>query len=975
MMQRWGLCLSFLFMLVGAAWGRTARSTEPPASALPFTAVAYSPDGRWLAVARSGSVLLLDTDNYDVLQELDGFSPKVTALRFRPDSRQLAVAVGAPGQWGEVRLLDAVHDIWSPGLTLKLHRDLIQGLAYRPDGKELATASYDKLIKRIDAATGQETATLKDHSDSVYAIAYRPDGKLLASAAADRTVKIWDAASGKRLYTLGQSTDWLYTLAFSPDGKRLAAGGVDRSLRVWEIGAEEGKLLHSAFAHEQSLWRLVYRPDGKQLLTWGEEGSLKLWDADRLTELALFPPTGSHVHDLALHPKLPHLALARHDGVVQILDAAKGDRLFQPLPALEPLIRIDPNQSPAALPLKSLTAKGPIIVTGSLPRPGQMQPILLHLEAGEEIGLQWANRSRIGLQPVFELRDVDGKLLTANQLGQDYLAYRSPTAQTLQLMIRDREYRGGPGWRFRFRLGAIPIVTRYFPLAVTQGATTTLLIEGVHLSQDGQPLRVPMQVPADAAPGQKIKLPIPTPHGEPINPVWVKVSPYPTAVADSGHRLSVPGSADGVVNPGASQPMVWTFSAKKGQTLLLEVEARRLGSPLDSLMEILDAEGRPVPRAVLRSTAMTFTTLRDHDAAGRGIRIENWDGFAIDDYVYLEGELAQIEELPRNPDDDCRFHVQHGRRQAFLGTTAMQHALGVPLYKVEIHPPGTKLAPNGFPQFDILYRNDDGGGPFGKDSYLVFDPPADGDYQVRVIDALGRTGPELAYRLTVRPPQPQFKVRVQSQPTIAPEGGCLVTITAEREDEFDGPIDIQFAPLPSGWHLPPTIIPERRTSTVVALHAEASVKPLEGPLELTARAKIGPNVVEQKTSWNPPRLARPGTIQIVVLDKEVHLKPGGVARVQVEIQRLNNFKGRIPIDVRGLPHGVRPINVGLNGILITEQETKREFELYCEPWVRPQELPIVVSAKDESKNVDYLARSLPLKISPGPTAQEPGGRK
>ncbi len=119
----------------------------------------------------------------------------------------------------------------------------------------------------------------------------------------------------------------------------------------------------------------------------------------------------------------------------------------------------------------------------------------------------------------------------------------------------------------------------------------------------------------------------------------------------------------------------------------------------------------------------------------------------------------RIRALPRTPDDDCHFFAAGGQRQGFLGTTPTHHAQGEPLYKVSIHPPGTKFPPNGLPVVTLYYRNDDGGAGFGKDSRLVFDPPADGKYQVRIRDSQGGGGPGYAYRLTVRPPRPSFTVR------------------------------------------------------------------------------------------------------------------------------------------------------------------------------------------------------------------------
>ena len=82
----------------------------------------------------------------------------------------------------------------------------------------------------------------------------------------------------------------------------------------------------------------------------------------------------------------------------------------------------------------------------------------------------------------------------------------------------------------------------------------------------------------------------------------------------------------------------------------------------------------------------------------------------------------------------------------------------------------------------------------------------------------------------------------------------------------------------------------------------------------------------------------------------------------VRVERRNGFKGRVPLDVLGLPHGVRVLNVGLNGILITERETSREVVLYAEPWVKPMERPLVVLARREGTAGEFAAKPLPLKV-------------
>jgi hypothetical protein len=84
--------------------------------------------------------------------------------------------------------------------------------------------------------------------------------------------------------------------------------------------------------------------------------------------------------------------------------------------------------------------------------------------------------------------------------------------------------------------------------------------------------------------------------------------------------------------------------------------------------------------------------------------------------------------------------------------------------------------------------------------------------------------------------------------------------------------------------------------------------------------------------------------------------------VQVHIERRAGFTGRVPLEVKGLPHGVRVLDIGLNGILITEKETRRTIVLHAESWVEPTEHPFVILAKREGKNSEHAAKSVLLKV-------------
>jgi hypothetical protein len=944
----------------------------------PVAALAYSPGARPLAAGGQNEVVLIDPATGNIMGRLSGQDGKVTALAFSPDGSNLAVASGVPAASGIVRVYffpPSGIPINKPEVVINAHKDIVLGLAFSPDGNTLATCGYDRLVKLWDVNTGKERRALKDHSDAVYRVAFSPDGKLLASGGADRAVKVWDVPTGTRLYTLGESTDWVYAVAWHPDGKHLAAAGVDRSIRVWETSASGGRVVQSVFAHAGPVTRLAYSADGSVLYSLSEDRTAKAWTTATMSERSVYPKQTDTPLALAVRRDGKQLAIGRYDGTVVLVDEATGKTQSQPLPVkpkpepakappvpADPFAKLDetePNDSPTTAQHVTL----PVSIHGSIARAGDVDYYRFEAKAGQEVGVQ-AITSAIGskLDPVLLITDAGGRMLTESTSG--VLGYRCPQAGSFALGIRDREYRGGADMPYRLNIGDLPIITSVFPLGLRRGTEAEITAEGVNL---GPTRTVKIKAAADAAPGTRLPVSLTTSHGPPLNKPTLVVGEFREVGSPHGAVLTAPVTANGRISePGIAE--TWRFHAKHSQRLILEINARRLGSPLDSVIEVLDAAGRPVPRAVLRCVAKTYITFRDHDSVGGGIRIETWSELREDDFIYVGGELLRIRELPKNPDDDCQFWSAAGQRLGWLDTTPTHHPLGVAMYKVTIHPPGTTFPPNGFPVIELPYRNDDGGPGYGKDSRLTFEPPADGEYQVRVSDARGQGGPGYAYRLTLRPPRPDFRVSFSPTAPAVWKGGALpVSVNVERLDGFDGKIDVRLENLPPGFSAPPTNILPADNSTAIALSAEpTAVDPAakSQPLKVVARAVIDGKEVVREATGGLPKLRDGGDIMTTTGQAEVTVRPGGEARLTVAVQRRNGFAGRIPVEVRGLPHGVRVLDIGLNGILITEKETTRTIVLYAEPWVEATEHPIVVLARHEGRNTEHGAQSVLLKVSP-----------
>jgi hypothetical protein len=175
---------------------------------------------------------------------------------------------------------------------------------------------------------------------------------------------------------------------------------------------------------------------------------------------------------------------------------------------------------------------------------------------------------------------------------------------------------------------------------------------------------------------------------------------------------------------------------------------------------------------------------------------------------------------------------------------------------------------------------------------------------------------------------------------------------------------VQLENLPPGFSAPATFVESGQSSTTFALYADESANsdPKHAPLKLVASASIGGKPVTHETTGGVPKVVDSGDIVTTTAQQTVTIRPGQETRLLVHVDRRNGFKGRIPIEVQGLPHGVRVLHVGLNGILVTERDTAREIFIYAEPWVQPMNHPFVVLAKSERKGTDHAAKSVLLKV-------------